>query len=146
MDELSEEDAALMRKAMDATDHSYAIYSHFQVGAAIRLKDGRVIIGANQENASFPLGTCAERSAIFAAQAQYPDQPIVAIAIAAKNLHGFVKTPVTPCGACRQVMLEIEQRYHQPMRIMLFGTDGIICVNGGIRDLLPLSFIDENMH
>lgn len=146
MDELSEDDARLVRKAMDATDHSYAKYSHFCVGAALRLKDGTEMIGANQENASFPLGTCAERSVIFAAQAQYPDQPVMALAIAAKNDAGFVDTPVTPCGACRQVILEIEERYHQPVRIMLYGRKGIICVERGIRDLLPLSFVDENMH
>ena len=102
------------------------------------------MIGANQENAAFPSGLCAERTAIFAAQANYPDQPIRTLAVAAKNSDGLLKQPVTPCGACRQVILEIEDRYKSPIRILLYGTEGVYCIDS-VKDLLPLSFIDENM-
>jgi cytidine deaminase len=108
------------------------------------LADGSVVIGANQENAVFPLGLCAERTAIFAAQAQRPDQSILKIAIAARNENGFMANPVSPCGSCRQVILEMEERYEQPIRILLYGTTGVYVINS-VRDLLPLCFIDESM-
>lgn len=144
LEELNTDDRELVEAAIKATDNSYAKYSNFRVGAALRLGDGRVVIGANQENAVFPLGLCAERTAIFAAQAQYPDQPVTSLSIAARNEDGLVKSPVTPCGSCRQVILEIEERYKQPIRILLYGTDGVLVVNT-VRDLLPLCFIDESM-
>lgn len=143
--ELTADDRALVDAAKGATANSYARYSHFNVGAALRLKNGRILIGANQENAAFPSGLCAERTAIFSAQANFPDQPIVALAIAAKNEAGFLRSPITPCGACRQVILEIEDRYATPVRILLYGTEGIYCVES-VKDLLPLSFVDANMH
>ena len=144
MDELSAEDRDLVLSAIEATRNSYAAYSHFHVGAAIRLDDGKIVIGANQENAAYPAGLCAERTAIFAAQAQQPEHAIKAIAIAAKNEHGLLDNPVTPCGICRQVMLEIEDRYQQPMRILLYGNDGVYVINT-IRDLMPLSFISASL-
>ena len=145
LDELSPEDKELVVKAIDATSRSYAHYSHFCVGACLRLADGTEILGANQENAVYPVGLCAERTAIFAAQVQYPDQPIVAIAIAARNEQGeLVVDPVTPCGSCRQVMVEMEHRYHEPMRILLYGTRGIY-VASSIKDLMPLSFAEDSM-
>ena len=144
MDELSAEDQALVGQAIEATRHSYAVYSHFHVGAAVRLQDGRVVIGANQENAAFPSGLCAERTAVFAAQANHPELSIKTIAIAARNANGFLKDPISPCGACRQVILEIEDRYKQPVRILLYGTEGIYCFRS-IKDLLPFSFVDANM-
>lgn len=144
MDELSADDRRLVEKAMEATNNSYSPYSHFRVGACIRLEDGEEIIGANQENAAFPVGLCAERTAIFAAQAQRPDQPIVAIAITARNQRDFVDDPVAPCGSCRQVILEIEQRYGRPMHILLHGKSGVYVVEG-IRNLLPLCFVEEAM-
>lgn len=144
MEELSEEERKLVETAIQATDNSNAKYSHFHVGAALMLGDGRVVIGANQENAVFPLGLCAERTAIFAAQAQYPDQPIRKLAIAARNDTGLVAKPVTPCGSCRQVILEMEERYSKPVRILLYGTDGVYAVNT-VKDLLPLCFVEESM-
>ncbi|WP_091825701.1 cytidine deaminase [Prevotella sp. kh1p2] len=144
-EELSTDDQELVNKAIEATRNSYANYSHFHVGAAIRLADGRVMIGANQENAAFPSGLCAERTAIFAAQANYPDQPITTLAIAAKNEKGLLEEPVTPCGGCRQVILEIEDRYKQPVRILLYGTKGTYVIKS-VKDLMPLSFVDSNMH
>ncbi len=145
LDELPEEDQRLVKAAVGATDNAYARYSHFHVGAALRLADGREVIGANQENAAFPSGLCAERSAIFAAQSQYPDQPIVALAIAARNAAGLLEQPVTPCGACRQVILEMEDRYQRSVRILLYGTAGVYVISS-VKDLLPLSFVDANMH
>ena len=144
LEELNADERELVEAAIKATDNSYAKYSHFRVGAALRLGDGRMVIGANQENAVFPLGLCAERTAIFAAQANYPDQPVTAIAVAARNESGLVKSPVSPCGSCRQVILEIEERYIQPIKVLLYGTDGVYVVDS-VRDLLPLCFIDESM-
>lgn len=145
LEDLEAEDQELVQAAIKATDNAYARYSHFYVGAALRLADGDMVIGANQENAAFPSGLCAERTAIFAAQAQRPDQPIKTIAIAARNSNGLLHEPVTPCGSCRQVILEIEDRYKQPVRILLYGTNGVYVVHS-VKDLMPLSFVDENMH
>lgn len=144
MDELSADDRELVARAFTATQNAYANYSHFYVGAAVRLADGQVIIGANQENAAFPSGLCAERTAIFAAQANHPEQPIVKLAIASADDQGHRQLPVTPCGACRQVMLEIEDRYQQPMEILLCGTDSVLRFHS-VGDLLPLSFVESNM-
>lgn len=144
-DELPPAEQALVQKAIDATNNSYARYSNFHVGAACLLENGNVVIGANQENAAFPSGLCAERTAIFAAQANHPDQPITTLAIAARNVNRLLKSPISPCGACRQVVLEIEDRYQRPVRILLYGTEGIY-VFESIKDLLPFSFVDANMH
>ena len=144
-DELPPAEQALVQKAIDATNNSYARYSNFHVGAACLLENGNVVIGANQENAAFPSGLCAERTAIFAAQANHPDQPITTLAIAARNVNGLLKSPISPCGAGRQVVLEIEDRYQRPVRILLYGTEGIY-VFESIKDLLPFSFVDANMH
>lgn len=142
--EFSKEDQELIAYAIEALDNSYAKYSNFNVGAAIRLSDGKIIKGANQENASFPAGLCAERTAIFAAQAQYPDLSITALAVAARNSSGILNKPITPCGICRQVIQEIESRYHKPVRILLYGKDGVYAVDG-IDKLLPLSFIGDDL-
>ncbi len=144
LDELDADDRTLVEKAVEATGRSYAKYSNFNVGAALRLANGEIILGANQENAVFTVGLCAERTAIFAAQVKYPDQPVMAIAIAARNANGLMRLPVSPCGSCRQVMSEVEERYGQPMRILLYGTDGVYIVNS-VKDLLPLCFVDESM-
>lgn len=143
-DELDDDARQLIETAKAATDNSYSPYSHFKVGAALRLGDGTVIQGANQENAAFGVTLCAERTAIFAAQAQHPEQPVCELAIAAANERGLTAEPVTPCGSCRQVMLEIEQRYHRPITIYLYGTRAVY-VARGVRTLLPLAFIDESM-
>ena len=144
LEELSDDERKLVETAIKATDNSNAKYSHFRVGAALLLADGSVVIGANQENAVFPLGLCAERTAIFAAQAQRPDQAPIKLAIAARNDNGLVATPVSPCGSCRQVILEMEERYKQPVRILLYGTNGVYAINS-VRDLLPLCFLDDSM-
>ena len=144
LDELPQDEQELVAAAIKATDNSNAKYSHFRVGAALLLTDGSVVIGANQENAVFPLGLCAERTAIFAAQAQRPEMSMSKLAIAARNDAGLVRNPVSPCGSCRQVILEMEERYGQPIRILLYGTDGVYAVDT-VRDLLPLCFVDGSM-
>lgn len=141
MDELSETDRQLVEQAISATDNSYSPYSKFRVGAAVRLADGKTVKGANQENAAFSVTICAERSAIFAAQANYPEQAIVSIAIAARNDDGFTEQPVSPCGSCRQAMVEIEQKYSQPIHILLYGRKGVYVMDS-IRNLMPLSFVE----
>jgi cytidine deaminase len=141
VDELSEQDSILVATAKEATNNSYSPYSHFCVGAAVLLSDGTIVKGANQENAAFSVTICAERSAIFAAQAQHPELAIKAIAIAARNAEGFTKEPVSPCGSCRQAMVEMEQKYSQPIHILLYGENGIYVMDS-IRNLMPLSFTD----
>ena len=145
MDELSQSDRELVSAAMEATKGSYAPYSKFRVGAAARLANGLVFTGANQENAAFPSGLCAERTTLFAANAQYPDQPVLALAIAARKGNRFMPTPISPCGACRQVISGVEDRFGHPVRILLYGTEGIYECNG-IDALLPLRFVDSDMH
>lgn len=145
MEELCDEEQSLVKAAIAATENAYAEYSHFYVGAALLLDGGVVVVGANQENASFPLGLCAERSAIFGAQSNYPDRAIKTIAIAARNENGLLHNPVSPCGGCRQVILGIEDRYKKPIRILLYGTDGIYCLEKA-TDLMPLCFVDACMH
>ncbi|MGF0098226.1 cytidine deaminase [Prevotella sp. SGI.027] len=144
LDELSPQDQELIQVAIKATHNAYANYSRFYVGAALRLENGKMVIGANQENAAFPSGLCAERTAVFAAQANYPDSPIETLAIAGRNEKGVLPNPITPCGACRQVILEVEDRYKKPIKILLYGTQKIYCVRS-VKDLLPLSFVDDNM-
>lgn len=144
MDELPQEEQELIMAAIQATHNSYANYSHFHVGAALRLADGSIMIGANQENAAFPSSLCAERSAIFAAQSQKPEQAILTLAIAARNDQGMLRHPVTPCGGCRQVIMEMEDRYRRPVSILLYGTEGIYRFQS-VKDLLPFSFVDANM-
>jgi cytidine deaminase len=141
-EELPQEDRNLVEAAKDATKGSYAPYSGFCVGAAACLKNGTVVIGSNQENVAYPSGLCAERTTLFAANAQYPDQPVLSLAIAARNQDGFLSQPITPCGACRQVISGVEQRFNQPIRILLYGTDGTHIIDG-IEALLPLQFADS---
>ena len=145
MDELSQSDRELVSAAMEATKGSYAPYSKFRVGAAARLANGLVFTGANQENAAYPSGLCAERTTLFAANAQYPDQPVLALAIAARKGNRFMPIPISPCGACRQVISGVEDRFGHPVRILLYGTEGIYECNG-IDALLPLRFVDSDMH
>jgi len=142
LDELSPEEQQLVAKAIASTDNSYAKYSHFHVGAALLLENGVVLPGCNQENAAFPAGLCAERSAIFAAGAQYPNVAVTTLAIAARTPQGeLTDEPVSPCGTCRQVMIETETRYERPIRILLYGRRRIFVMDG-IRHLMPLSFTE----
>lgn len=140
LNELSSSDRELVDIACEATQRSYAPYSHFSVGAAARLSNGIIVSGTNQENAAYPSGLCAERTTLFYANSQYPDQAVTVLAIAARNERGeFLENLIPPCGACRQVMLETEKRFKQPMRILLFGKKGIYELKN-VGALLPLSF------
>ena len=139
-DELSQAEQHLIEQAIEATNRSYAPYSKFSVGACLLLNNGVEVIGCNQENAAYPVGLCAERSAIFAAGAQYPDVPVRMIAIAARTPEGELQDePVSPCGSCRQVLIETETRFGQEVRILLYGRNRIYVIDG-IKQLMPLSF------
>jgi cytidine deaminase len=144
-EELSAGDERLRVSAVRAARHAYAPYSQFRVGAAVLLEDETIIEGNNQENVVYPSGLCAERVALFYASASHPAVPVVAIAIAAiKVKDGDVREPVSPCGACRQALLETEQRYGKPIRILMCGGDEVIVVSSA-KDLLPLSFGMESI-
>jgi cytidine deaminase len=132
-------DQELMLRAEEAARDAYAPYSGFRVGVAVFLEDGRIVTGSNQENAAYPLGLCAERVALFAAASQFPDKKILKISVAAKDKLGGA-TPVTPCGSCRQVMLEYEYKQHQPIKVLLLGPDHTILRFNSADALLPLGF------
>lgn len=138
---LSEIDQRLVDLAKESTKTSYAAYSHFHVGAAILLGNGEIICGSNQENAAYPAGTCAERTAMFYANAQYPDVAPVTIAVAAwRKADGkFLANPISPCGICRQVLVETETRYRTPLRVLLYGESGIYEIDSASL-LLPFRF------
>jgi len=138
--ELSVEEQHLLDLAVEATRRSYAPYSRFCVGAAVRLENGAEVIGCNQENAAYPSGLCAERTALFAAGTQYPDVPVTVLAVAARGTDGeLLDEPVSPCGSCRQVIVESETRAKHPIRILLYGRRCVYVVDG-IRSLMPLMF------
>ena len=143
-EELTEADRTLLQAAMDATKRSYAPYSKFSVGAAAHLNNDVIVTGTNQENAAYPSGLCAERTTLFYANSQYPDQAVATLAVAARTERDFLDAPIPPCGACRQVILETEKRFNQPMRILLYGKEEVYEVKS-IRDLLPLSFDGSEM-
>ena len=132
-------DRELAEAAIEATKGSYAPYSGFNVGAAVRLEDGEIIKGANQENAAYPSGLCAERTALFYASASRPDKAMTAIAIAAAQNGALCETPATPCGACRQVMAQYQLKSGLPMMVLLIGAHSILKFER-IDDLLPFIF------
>ncbi len=142
IDACSEIEKKLIESAKDATQNAYAPYSGFQVGAAVLLENGEIIGGNNQENAAYPSGLCAERTAVFFANANFPQQKVEAIAIAAYHNGAFTKDVITPCGGCRQVLLEVENRYKSPIKVLMYA-DGNVYRVDSIKDLLPLSFGDE---
>ena len=129
----------LINKAKEQVFKAYAPYSEFHVGAAIELENGEIFAGNNQENSAYPSGLCAERVAMFYANAQYPDVPVRTIAIAAYTNGKFLEQPVTPCGSCRQVLLETEMRFEKDINILLYGTNEIFLIEN-VRQLLPLCF------
>ncbi len=139
-DELEKNDNALMLKAQEAINNAYAPYSHFQVGAAVLLESGKVVLGNNQENAAYPSGMCAERVAIWSAASRYPDEKVLKIAIAVKSTLKEVTKPVAPCGACRQTLLEYEVKQKAPIEIFFMGETGKVIKTNSLSDLLPFSF------
>ena len=135
-----DDDRELMQRAVEAADGAYAPYSHFHVGAALRLADGTVVCGNNQENAAYPSGLCAERTAVFAASAQRRDvQSYDALAIVGRNEKGEL-CEASPCGACRQVLMEYEQRQGRPMRVLFYLRGDRVRVFPSVASLLPFSF------
>ena len=139
IDELEPKDKELAQAAIDATAQAYAPYSKFNVGAAVLFEDGVIVKGSNQENAAYPSGLCAERTALFYASASRPDKPMTAIAIAASQNGELLETPVTPCGACRQVMAQYQLKSGLPMMVLLIGAHSILKFER-IDDLLPFIF------
>ena len=133
--ELNETDRRLTDAAREATSRSYSPYSHFAVGAAALLENGTIVTGSNQENAAYPSGTCAERTTVFYANSQYPDQPILTLAIAARNEAGFLEQPISPCGACRQMLYEFA-----PGLTLLVARGDHDFVKLTLGDLLPHGF------
>lgn len=132
----------LMEKAIETRVTAYAPYSKFKVGAAVLLEDGTVITGTNQENAAYPSGLCAERTAVYAAASAYPGKKIVSVAISAASDQGDTAEPIPPCGSCRQSIIEYEQRDGN-ISILFTGERGPVIVSESMKNLLPLSF-DKN--
>lgn len=138
--ELDETAAKLIKHAHESSNRAYARYSHFRVGAAVLLENGEVIEGNNQENAAYPSSLCAERVAVFFASSKYPDKKIKAIAVTAhSDMHRLIN-PITPCGACRQVLSEYEVKQREKIRVLLTGDGEEIWEVESINDLLPLLF------
>ncbi|MBQ1619138.1 MAG: cytidine deaminase [Bacteroidales bacterium] len=139
LEELDDKDRELALKAIDAMKGSYAPYSHFNVGSAVRMSNGKIVQGANQENAAFPSGLCAERTAMFSAGAKYPDKDMESIAIAGGVMGRLGHEPATPCGACRQVMAQYQAKSGKPMSVIMVG-DGKVWKFDRVDDVLPLIF------
>ena len=139
VEELGPEDRELASAAMEAMAGAYAPYSHFHVGAAVRMSNGQIVRGANQENAAFPSGLCAERTAMFAAGAKYPDKDMRSIAIAGGVFGRMTAEPVTPCGACRQVMAQYQAKAGKPMSVLMLGAKRIWKFEK-VDDILPFVF------
>lgn len=143
--ELSPADADLLAEARAVTQQAYAPYSHFYVGAAARMQNGAIVKGSNQENASYPVGTCAERVLLGNAATLFPGMPIDTLAISYANEQGNHHSPISPCGMCRQALLEFENRTRQPMRIILSGQTGEVIVLDNAAVLLPLAFTGKEL-
>ena len=139
LDELCDEDRELAHAAIEGMSGSYAPYSHFNVGAAVRMSNGQIVRGANQENAAFPSGLCAERTALFAAGAAYPDKDTCSIALCGGLYGRLTDEPATPCGACRQVMAQYQAKSGRPMSVIMVGAKKIWKFEK-VDDILPLIF------
>ncbi len=138
--QLTEPDQALLEAAQLATKSAYAPYSHFLVGAAARLSNGQIVIGSNQESTSFPVGICAERTLLNSVGSQFPALSITAMAISYQPVGKDSKEPISPCGMCRQSLLDFENRYEAPIRIILSGMEGEVMVIPSAANLLPFGF------
>ena len=140
VNELPNEALSLMQKAIEARGKAYAPYSKFYVGAALLLDNGEVITGNNQENASYPSGLCAERTAIYYAGSQFPDSKIIRMAISAGSKRNQTTKPIPPCGACRQAIAEYEIKQESPIEIYFMGETGAVAKSNSLANLLPLVF------
>lgn len=143
--ELPEEEQKLLQQAAKSVSQSYAPYSKFHVGAAVLLDNGEVICGSNQENAAYPSGLCAERVALFYANSKYPDAKVKILAIAARADYFQIDKPISPCGTCRQVMAETENRQQSKIKILMQGASGPVNMTEGIENLLPLTFYEDKL-
>lgn len=143
-EELNSEDQKLIESAKKVTQKAYAPYSNFKVGASVLLANGEVFSGSNQENAAYPSGLCAERVALFYANSKFPDVAVKSIAICAENANGFMEQPIPPCGSCRQVILESENRFKNEIKVILIGTKLIQIIENS-KQLLPLYFDNERL-
>ena len=140
IEELKEQDAWLVNEAREVTSAAYAPYSNFNVGAIAKMANGEIVAGTNQENASYPVGICAERVLLSSAATLYPNIPIDTIAISYNNNNGESNHPISPCGMCRQSLVEYEERMKQPIRLILSGMEGKVIIVQKANSLLPLSF------
>ncbi|WP_298555478.1 cytidine deaminase [uncultured Algibacter sp.] len=140
LEELPQDVIVLMEKAIGAREKAYAPYSNFNVGAALLLDNDEVVLGSNQENASYPSGLCAERTAIYYAGSQFPKAKIVRMAITAGSKKNKTIKPIPPCGACRQAIAEYEIKQNTPIEIYFMGETGVIAKSNSLSDLLPLGF------
>ena len=138
-DELSGEDRQLVEAAVGAMRNAYSPYSNFKVGAAVRLSDGSIVIGSNQENAAYPSGLCAERTAMFAASAQHPELDIRSLAVAGGLDGQLEEVPASPCGACRQVMAQYQRKAGAPLSVLITGADKVWKFER-VDDILPFIF------
>ncbi len=144
-DQLADMEKALVSISRDMTKKAYAPYSEFYVGAAVLLENGEIVTGSNQENGAYPSGLCAERVAVFAASAQHPGVVMKMIAISGRSQNLAIEGPVSPCGACRQVMLEYELLQSKPIKLLLSMESGKILVIEKVHDLLPLAFSGQDL-
>ena len=145
INELPKEVIELMKKAVEARQNAYAPYSKFRVGASLYLENGEVVVGNNQENASYPSGLCAERVAVYYAGAKFPDVPIQTIAISASSDLKETTMPIPPCGACRQSIAEYEVKQNSPIAIYFMGKTGKVFKAESLKDLLPFVFDKEQL-
>ena len=145
IDELPEAEKNLLTQARDVTEHAYAPYSRFQVGAIAKLANGELIKSSNQENASFPVGLCAERVLLATVSSLYPKVPIESIAVSYKSMEQKSDHPISPCGICRQALQEYEGRINQPVELILGGMEGPVYVIDSATRLLPLAFTSEEL-
>lgn len=145
LEALEQEDKELMEAAVEIRKIAYAPYSQFRVGAAVLMENGTIVLGSNQENAAYPSGLCAERTAIFQAGALYPDQVIKKIAISASSDLRETKTPIPPCGACRQSLLEYETKQTEPIEMFFMGASGVVYKSPSIINILPFHFDKESL-
>ncbi len=145
LDELTEEDAWLLAEAREVTTHAYAPYSNFFVGAVAKLANGEILAGSNQENASFPVGLCAERVLLASVSSLFPKIPIDTIALSYRSSQVESNHPITPCGICRQSLQEYEDRVKHPIRLILGGMEGPVFIISSASMLLPLSFSGDDM-
>ncbi|WP_018477249.1 cytidine deaminase [Pontibacter roseus] len=145
MDELSEQERQAMELAQQAANDAYAPYSNFLVGSALVLEDGTLFKGSNQENAAYPSGLCAERTALFAMSAYHPNKKIKLIAVTARRRSEQHFLPAMPCGACRQVMAEYEHKQQEPIPVLLQGPEGKFYRCRSVGDLLPFQFTKDHL-